>query len=320
MADFEQELMVFAGSANPDLGQEIATHLGTKLGKVKIRQFSDGEIYLRFLESVRGADVFLIQSFSSPVNRNLMELLIMIDSLKRASVGRVSAVVPYYAYARQDKKTEAREPITAKLVADLLTVAGADRVLTMDLHAGQIQGFFDIPVDHLTALPLLVKYFAEKGLEDLVVVSPDVGRVKMAKRFSDKLGATLAILHKARPEHNVAEITQVVGKVKGKVALLVDDMIDTAGTMVNGAKALIEKGAREVYACATHAIFSGSAIERLKASPIKEVVVTNTVSLPPEKRLEKIRVLSIAPLFAQTILNVHQNESVSQLFEGNNQP
>jgi len=320
MADFEQELMVFAGSANSDLSQEIATHLGTKLGKVKIRQFSDGEIYVRFLESVRGADVFLIQSFSSPVNRNLMELLIMIDALKRASVGRVSAVVPYYAYARQDKKTEAREPITAKLVADLLTVAGADRVLTMDLHAGQIQGFFDIPVDHLTALPLLVKYFAEKGLEDLVVVSPDVGRVKMAKRFSDKLGATLAILHKARPEHNVAEITQVVGKVKGKVALLVDDMIDTAGTMVNGAKALIEKGAREVYACATHAIFSGSAIERLKASPIKEVVVTNTVSLPPEKRLEKIRVLSIAPLFAQTILNVHQNESVSQLFEGNNQP
>ncbi len=320
MADFEQELMVFAGSANSDLSQEIATHLGTKLGKVKIRQFSDGEIYVRFLESVRGADVFLIQSFSSPVNRNLMELLIMIDALKRASVGRVSAVVPYYAYARQDKKTEAREPITAKLVADLLTVAGADRVLTMDLHAGQIQGFFDIPVDHLTALPLLVKYFAEKGLEDLVVVSPDVGRVKMAKRFSDKLGATLAILHKARPEHNVAEITQVVGKVKGKVALLVDDMIDTAGTMVNGAKALIEKGAREVYACATHAIFSGSAIERLKASPIKEVVVTNTVFLPPEKRLEKIRVLSIAPLFAQTILNVHQNESVSQLFEGNNQP
>ncbi|MDI6892688.1 MAG: ribose-phosphate pyrophosphokinase [Actinomycetota bacterium] len=320
MAGFEQKLMIFAGSANSDLSQEIATHLGAKLGEVKIHRFSDGEIYVRFLESVRGADVFLIQSLSSPVNRNLMELLIMIDALKRASAERISAVIPYYAYARQDKKTEARESITAKLVADLLAVAGADRVLTMDLHAGQVQGFFDVPVDHLTALPLLGKYFAEKGLEDLVVVSPDVGRVKMAKRFSDKLGATLAILHKARPEHNVAEITQVVGKVKEKTALLVDDMIDTAGTMVNGAKALIEKGAREVYACATHAIFSEPAVGRLKASPIKEVVVTNTVFLPPEKRIEKIKVLSIAPLFAQTILNVHQNESVSQLFEGNNQP
>lgn len=309
--------MVFSGNSNISLGQEISNFLGVNLGRVKSSQFSNGEIYIRFLESVRGADIFVIQTMSAPVNTHLMELLVMIDALKRASAERISAVIPHYGYARQDKKTTAREPITAKLVADLLTVAGADRMLTMDLHAGQIQGFFDVPVDHLTSLPVLVAYFREKNLKDMVIVSPDVGRVKLAKKFADKLGADLAILHKTRPEHNVAEMGQIVGDVKGKNCLLVDDMIDTAGTITEGASTLMKSGAAAVYVAATHPVLSDPAMDRIDSSPIKEVVVTNTVPVVGEKS-SKMKVLSIAEIFAQTILNVYQDESVSAIFEEDN--
>ncbi|MEW6189233.1 MAG: ribose-phosphate pyrophosphokinase [Actinomycetota bacterium] len=309
-------LMVFSGSANLDLGQEIVRYIGIELGKIKLHRFSDGETYVRYLESVRGADVFVIQSLGNPVNENLMELLIMIDALKRASAERISAVIPYYGYARQDKKTLAREPITAKLVADLLSAAGIDRMISMDIHAGQTQGFFDVPVDHLTAVPILADYFQEKKLENLVVVSPDVGRVKTAKRYSDRLNADIAILHKTRPAHNVSETTHVIGKVKGKVTLLIDDIIDTAGTMVGGAQTLKDHGATEIYACATHPVLSGSAVEKLEASPIKEVVVTNTIPVSRKKWIKKLKVLSIAPLFAKTIVNVHEDKSVSELLGG----
>ena len=314
MKPANKRIMVFSGRSNPVLGNEIVEELSIDAGKVKISQFTDGEIYVKFLESVRGADVFLIQTFSDPVNKNIMELLIMADALKRASAKRVSAVIPYYGYSRQDKKTTSREPITAKLVADLLQNTGIDRVVTMDLHAGQIQGFFDIPVDHLTALKILVSHFSKMKLQDLVVVSPDVGRVKLAKKFSDQLGSELAILHKTRPDHNLVEVGQVVGEVKGKVALLVDDMIDTAGTITEGAKTLIKKGATEVYTCATHGVLSGQALERIEASAIKELVLTNTIPLEPKKKLDKITILSIAPLFAQAINNIYEDESVSTLF------
>lgn len=313
-----KRLMFFAGSSNPQLSQEVADYLGIDLGKVKLADFSNGEIYVKFLESVRGADVFVLQTLSPPVNKHLMQLLIMIDALKRASAERISAVVPHYGYARQDKKTTAREPITAKLVADLLRTAGINRLLSMDLHAGQIQGFFNVPVDHLTALPVLASYFAEKKFKNLAVVSPDVGRVKLAKKFADKLGANLAILHKIRPAHNVAEIGQVVGDVKGKVCLLVDDMIDTAGTITEGAKTLAREGAAKIFACATHPIFSGPAVERLNTAPIDEIVVTNTLPVPRQEEIKKLKVLSVAAIFAQTILNVHQDESVSTIFEEDN--
>ncbi len=314
-----RRLMVFCGQSNPELGEEIARHLGISLGEVQLSHFSNGEIYVRYGESVRGTDAFVVQTISQPVNDNLMELLIMVDALKRASASRISAVVPHYGYARQDKKTAAREPITAKLVADLLTVAGVNRVLTMDLHAAQIQGFFDKPVDHLTAVPILASYFEDKKFDKLVVVSPDVGRVKVAKKYADRLGAELAILHKIRPAHNVTEVSQIIGDVEGKVCLMIDDMIDTGGTLVRGAETLIRRGAKEVYACATHPILSGPAIERLQKSPIKELVVTNTLPVPLEKRIEKIKIVSIAPLFAQAIRNVHEDLSVSELFEGDNQ-
>ncbi len=311
-------LMVFSGNSNPQLGQEIANYLGVELGRVKLSTFSNGEIYVKFLESVRGADVFLIQTMFKPVNAHLMELLVMIDALKRASAERISAVIPHYGYARQDKKTTAREPITAKLVADLLTVAGINRMLSMDLHAGQIQGFFNVPVDHLTSLPVLTGYFKEKNLKDLVIVSPDVGRVKLAKKFADKLGAELAILHKTRPEHNVAEMGQVIGQVKGKTAILVDDMIDTAGTITEGAKTLVQSGAERIFACATHPILSGPAVQRINDSPIEELVVTNTVPVAQAPEMQKVKVLSIAQIFAQTILNVYEDESVSAIFEEDN--
>lgn len=311
-------LMVFTGRANPKLGQEICSYVGVAPGKVNISTFSNGEIYARYLESVRGSDAFVVQSLCEPVNDNLMELLVMVDALKRASASRISAIIPYYAYARQDKKTESREPITAKLIADLLTVAGVDRVLTMDLHAGQIQGFFNVPVDHLTALPILARYFKECDLKDLIVVSPDVGRVKVAKRCADRLGVSIAVLHKNRPAHNVAETTQLVGDVRGKSVLIIDDMIDTGGTIVSGAKTLLENGAKEVYVCATHPIFSCQAGEKLQKSPIKEVIVTNTVPVSQEKKFDKLKVLSIASLFGQVILNVHEDESVSDIFQGDN--
>lgn len=310
-----RRMLVYTGSSTPELGQKIANYLGIELGQLKLKRFSDGEIYVRFQESVRGASAFVLQSLCSPVNDNLMELLIMIDALKRASAAEISAVVPYYGYSRQDKKAVAREPITAKLVADLLSVAGVKRILTMDLHADQIQGYFDGPVDHLTALPILASYFKEKKLKDSVVVSPDVGRVKVVKRFADRINAPLAIIHKKRPLHNVAEVMNIIGDVEGKRAVLLDDMIDTAGTIVKAAEVLEEFGAKEIYACATHPVLSGPAIERLQNSAIKEVVVADTIPLPKEKQIPKIKVLSISSLFSQAVLNVYENKTVSALFE-----
>jgi ribose-phosphate pyrophosphokinase len=316
MANGKGPMMIFSGSGNPDLGHAIADHLNFELGDVKLKRFANGEIYVRFQESVRGAAIFLVQSLCSPVNDNLMELLIMIDALKRASATRISAVIPHYGYARQDKKSTAREPITAKLVADLLQAAGVSRVITMDLHQGQIQGFFDRPVDHLTALPILASHFEELDIkENLVVVSPDVGRVKVAKRFADLLGAGLAILHKGRPEHNVAEITHVIGRVDGKNCVMIDDMIDTAGTLCAGAEVLVSHGALSVHACATHPILSDPAIERIEKSPIREVLVTDTIPIPPDKQSDKITVLSVAPLFAHAIINVYEDQSVSEIFD-----
>ena len=315
MSDADRRMMVFSGTSNPELSEGVAEHLGVELGNVKITKFANGEIYVRFLESVRGADVFIIQSGCSPINSAVMELLIMVDAAKRASARSITAVVSHYPYARQDKKSAAREPITARLVADLLTTAGVDKVIAMDLHQGQIQGFFNQPVNHLTALPILEDYFRSCGLENMCVVSPDVGRVKVAKKLADMLGASLAIMHKGRPEHNVAEITHVIGEVAGKVCIVTDDMIDTAGSVTEGAKSLINKGATAVYVAATHGIFSGSAYERIEASPIKEVVVTNTLPVPAERQGGRIRVLSVAPLFAHAIQNVYNDESVSELFD-----
>lgn len=311
----ENRLEIFTGNANVELAREIAQHLGIEVGDAVVNTFSDGEIQVRINESVRGADVFVIQPLSYPVNDHLMELLIMLDALKRASAWRITAVIPYYGYARQDRKIRARDPITAKLVADLISTAGAHRVLTMDLHAGQIQGFFDFPVDHLMAVPILADYFRKKGIEEPVVVSPDVGGVTRARELATRLGASIAIIDKRRPEPNKAEVMNVIGKVKGKTVILIDDMIDTAGTITLGAEALLEHGAKETYACCTHPVLSGPAIERLEASPIKEVVVTNTIPLRENQKIEKIKVLSVAPLFAEAIRRIHENESVSTLFD-----
>ena len=315
-----KKLMIFAGRSYPDLGRQIAGHLGISLGQVELTTFANDELYVRYMESVRGADAFVVQTCSEPVNRHIMELLLMIDALERASAKRISAVIPYYGYSRQDKKTMAREPISARVIADLLTVVGADRILTMDLHAGQIQGFFSGPMDHLTAVPLLCSYFSRKNLQDVVIVSPDAGRVKMAKKYADHLSVPMAVLHKRRPGHGISEILHVIGDVKDKIVVLTDDMIDTAGTMVTSSEALIEHGAREVYACATHGIFSGLAKERLDNSPLQEVVVTNTLPIPDERKSEKLVVLSIASIFANTIASVFKDESVSELFGGDNQP
>lgn len=315
MSGSGKRMMVFAGTHNRELSEGIAKHLGVELGNIKISKFANGEIYVRYLESVRGADVFLVQSMCEPVNAAIMELLIMVDAAKRASSRTITAVIPHYGYARQDKKSAAREPITAKLVADLLTTSGVDRVIAMDLHQGQIQGFFNQPVNHLTALPILADYFESLHLEDLTIVSPDVGRVKVAKKLADMLGATLAILHKGRPEHNVAEITHVIGDVDGRNCIIVDDMIDTAGSITAGAKALANQGAKSMYVAATHGIFSSPAYERIDASPIKEVVVTNSLPVPEDRRHGKIHVLSVAPLIAHAIQNVYNDESVSELFD-----
>ena len=315
MAESGKRLMVFAGSHNRELSEGIARHLGIELGNLKLSHFANGEIYVRYLESVRGADVFLVQSMTQPVNASIMELLIMIDAAKRASARTITAVIPHYAYARQDKKSAAREPITAKLVADLLTTAGADRVIAMDLHQGQIQGFFNLPVNHLTALPILADYFESLHLENLAVVSPDVGRVKVCKKLADMLGASLAIMHKGRPEHNIAEITHVIGEVAGKTCIIADDMIDTAGSITEGAKALMVKGATAVYVTATHGIFSPPAFERMDAAPVIEVVITNTLEVPEDRQHGKIKVLSVAPLIAHAIQNVYNDESVSELFD-----
>jgi ribose-phosphate pyrophosphokinase len=315
MGQMSKRMMVFSGTANPEIADGIAEQLGIELGNVKIRTFANGEIYVRYLESVRGADVFIVQSMCQPVNSALMEMLIMADAARRASARTITAVITHYAYARQDKKSAAREPITAKLVADLITVAGVDRVITMDLHQGQIQGFFNTPVNHLTALPILASYFESKHLDHCTVVSPDVGRVKVCKKLADMLGATLAIMHKGRPEHNVAEITHVIGDVDGRTCIVADDMIDTAGSITAGAKALIAAGAKEVYVAATHGIFSPPAFERIDASPVMEVVVTNTLPVSDDHRHGKLHVLSVAPLFARAIQNVYDDESVSELFD-----
>jgi ribose-phosphate pyrophosphokinase len=314
-----KRLMVFTGSAYPELGEEIATGIGVTPGTVELSRFSNGEIYVRFLENVRGGDVFVVQTCAEPINDSIMELLIMIDALKRASAKRITAVMPYYGYSRQDKKTLAREPISAHLVADIITAAGADRVISVDLHAGQIQGFFDFPLDHVTAMPLLASYIVQKNLQDSVVVSPDAGRVKVAKRLSDRLHLPMAIMHKRRPDKNVAEIVHVIGEVEGKNCILIDDMVDTAGTMVEASDALKKYGAKDIYACATHPILSGSAAERIDLSAIKELVVTNSLPVPPEKKIDKITVLSIAPLLANTVTAVFKEESVSEIVGGDNQ-
>lgn len=317
MTSRSTNIKIFTGNANPGLAKEIADHIGVPMGDCLVTKFSDGEISVNFFETVRGFDVFIVQPTCAPVNDNLMELLIMIDACKRASAGMITAVVPYYGYARQDRKAKARDPITAKLVADLLSKAGADRVLTMDLHAAQIQGFFDIPVDHLLGVPILAQYFLDRDFvgDDLVVVSPDLGSVTRARGFAHKLNAPLAIIDKRRPKANVAEVMNIIGDVKGKRTILIDDLVDTAGTLVEGAAALINDGAKEVYACATHGVLSGPAIERLQNSVIKELVITNTIPLPPEKRLDKIKVLSVAPLFSEAIERIYEHLPVSVLFD-----
>ena len=310
-----RKMMVFSGTSHPQLAQEVAGMLNVELGQVTIEKFANQEIYVRFRDSVRGAEVFLIQSLSGDVNEALMELLIMIDAAKRASAASICVVIPHFAYARQDKKSAAREPISARLVADLLTVAGATRIITMDLHQGQIQGFFSMPVNHLTALGVLSDYFASLELENPVVVSPDVGRAKVCKKLADMLGVPLAIMHKGRPEHNAAEITAVIGDVEGRTCIVTDDMIDTAGTITAGAQALLDKGAKAIYLGATHAILSPPARERIRDSVVVECVVTNTIAIPEDRTCDKLTILSVAPMFAAAIRNVFNNGSVSDLFD-----
>ena len=310
----ERKLHIFSGSVYPELADEIAGHLDVELGDITLEKFANGETYARFMESVRGEDVFLVQSISGDVNDALLELLIMTDAARRASAGRIHAVITHYGYARQDRKAAAREPITAKLVARMLETAGIDSITTIDLHQGQIQGFFEKPVNHLTALNLFADYFEGLGLDNLCVVSPDVGRAKVAKKMSDLLNADLAIMHKGRP-HNVAEITSIIGDVEGKNCILNDDMIDTAGTICAGMKVLKDRGAKSVRVSATHPIFSGPAYERLENSVADEIVVCNTIPIPEERLTGKIKQISIAPLFAQAINNVFNNGSVSTLFD-----
>ncbi|MBA2873062.1 ribose-phosphate pyrophosphokinase [Anoxybacillus calidus] len=311
----DSNLKLFALNSNMQLAQEIAKVIGVELGKCSVSRFSDGEIQINIEESIRGGDVFVIQSTSAPVNEHLMELLIMIDALKRASAKTINIVMPYYGYARQDRKARSREPITAKLVANLLETAGASRVIMLDLHAPQIQGFFDIPIDHLMGVPILAEYFKNKNLEDIVIVSPDHGGVTRARKMADRLKAPIAIIDKRRPKPNVAEVMNIVGQVEGKTAILIDDIIDTAGTITLAANALIENGAVEVYACCTHPVLSGPAIERIQNSKIKELVVTNTIALPEEKKIDKIVQLSVAPLIGEAIIRVYEEQSISALFD-----
>ncbi len=309
------EIKLFAGSSNRPLAEAIAKKLNTALGEVEVGKFSDGETSVHLCETVRGRDLFIIQSTSSPVNDNLMELLILIDAAKRASAGRVTAVIPYFGYARQDRKARSRDPITAKLVADLLTAAGADRVLTMDLHAAQIQGFFNIPLDNLLGGPTLYNYFSSRMDDSYVVVSPDIGSVNRARKVAERLNCQMAIIDKRRPKANVMEVMNIIGNVEGKKCLLVDDMIDTAGTITQGAAALVEKGATEIYACCTHAVLSGPAIERLEKSPIKELVMLDTIELPKEKLLPKMKILTTADIFAAAIENVYLDKPMSKIYD-----
>lgn len=319
MSVVEKHIMLFSGTVNRELAESVSNILGIPLGDISLEKFANGEIYARYGQSVRGDSVYLMQSVSGEVNDALMELLIMADAAKRASARSVTAVLTHYGYARQDKKSAAREPITAKLVANLYVAAGIDRIITIDLHQGQIQGFFDIPVNHLTALSLFADYFKSKGFnhDELVVVSPDMGRAKAAKKLADLIDCSIAIMHKGRPQHNVAEITSVIGDVKGKTCIINDDMIDTAGSIVAGVKALKSMGAGDIYVSATHGLLSGPAVERIESADIKEVVVTDSVPVPAEKLGSKIKVISVAPLFAQAISNVFNDRSVSELFDPN---
>ncbi len=311
-----KKIKIFSGNSNPELAEKICKELGIPIGDATVKTFSDGEISVNIGETVRGVDVFVVQSVSPPlVNKYLMELLIMIDALKRASAGRITAVIPYYGYARQDRKAKARDPISAKLVADLITAAGADRVLTMDLHASQIQGYFNIPVDHLIGSPILADYFISKNIEDLVVVSPDLGSVTRARAFADRLNCSIAIIDKMRKEANMSEVMNIIGDVAGKNVILIDDMIDTAGTITNGAEALKEMGAKEVYACCTHAVLSGPAIDRIKNSEIKELVVLDSIRLSDDMRLKNMTELTVSTLFAESIRRIFNNDSVSTLFD-----
>lgn len=308
-------MKIFSGNANLALAQEICAYLGQKLGEATVSSFSDGEIRVKIEENVRGADVFVVQSCCHPVNDSLMELLIIIDALKRSSANRITAVIPYFGYARQDRKDQPRVPITAKLVADLITTAGADRVLTMDLHAGQIQGFFNVPVDHLYAMPVLLEYIQKRKIDDLVLVSPDAGGVERARAFAKRVQATLAIIDKRREGPNQAQVMNIIGDVRGKSVLLLDDMIDTAGTIVQGAQACADQGAREVWTACTHAVLSGPALERLRDSCIAQVVTTNTIPLQGKERVcPKLHQLSVAPLLGEAIRRIHEDESVSSLF------
>jgi len=307
-------LKIFSGNANNPLAQEICSDLNIRLGEADISHFSDGEILVQINENVRGKDVFVIQSVSKPVNQNLMELLIMLDAFKRASAKRITAVMPYYCYARQDRKVQPRVPITAKLVADLLEAAGANRLLTIDLHAGQIQGFFDIPVDHLYAAPVLVDYLQKRDFKDFVVISPDAGGVERARAIAKRINATLAIIDKRREGPNVAKVMNIIGDVKDKDVIVVDDIIDTAGTLVQAVEALKKNGAKRVFASCTHAVLSGPAVERINNSALEEVIVTNTICIDEQKRTKKIVILSIAKLLAEAIKNIHTESSVSSLF------
>lgn len=311
----DDSLQLFTLNSNKQLAQEIADYIGVSLGKCTVSNFSDGETQINIEESVRGKQVYVIQSTSEPVNENIMELLILIDALKRASAATINIVMPYYGYARQDRKARSREPITAKLIANLLETTGANRVVTLDLHAPQIQGFFDVPIDHLQGVPLLADYIAQKNLDDVVVVSPDHGGVIRARRMADRLKAPIGIIDKRRPKPNVAEVMNIIGDIEGRTAIIVDDIIDTAGTIQLAADALIEKGAKAVYACATHPVLSGPAIERLQNSQIKELVVTNSIELPEAKKIDKITQLSVAPLIGEAIMRIHENKSVSILFD-----
>lgn len=316
MSKYEDDnLKIFSLNSNPGLAKEIADIVGVELVKSSVKRFSDGEVQINIEESIRGCDCYVIQSTSAPVNEHIMELLIMVDALKRASAKTINIVMPYYGYARQDRKARSREPITAKLVANLLETAGATRVIALDLHAPQIQGFFDIPIDHLMGVPILGNYFEEKNFKDIVIVSPDHGGVTRARKLADRLKAPIAIIDKRRPKPNVAEVMNIIGHIEGKTAILIDDIIDTAGTITLAANALVESGAEEVYACCTHPVLSGPAIERIDNSKIKELVVTNSIELPEEKKIAKFKQLSVAPLLAEAIIRVHEKQSVSFLFD-----
>ena len=315
MINHGSEIKIFSGTSNKPLAEAIASKLNTSLGEIEITHFSDGEIYVRYEESIRGKDVFLIQSTSAPVNDNLMELLVMIDAARRASAGRITAVIPYFGYARQDRKARSREPITAKLVANLITSAGADRVLTMDLHCLQIQGFFDIPLDNLVGGPTLYNYFKSKVNDEIIVVSPDIGSVVRARKVAARMNAKMAIIDKRRVKANVMEVMNIIGEVKGKNCLMVDDIVDTAGTMAHGAAALKEAGAKQIFGCCSHGVLSGSAIELLAKSPISELAILDTINIPKEKMLPIFKIISTAPIFASAIENVYLDRPMSKIYD-----